>query len=278
MKNLNTLNTIPIDEFDLIKARKNITTRNRLNQVRPNIVLNYNNYIDNFFTIQNIGNSTYIGDEENDLRGCYTIKTKARDNLLSRIIDKQTTHFKHICPHCLLLPRTTFDHYIPEANYPEYSVLSKNLIPCCTTCNGKKLEFWRVNGNRAIIHYYYDLIPDIQFLFGNLEFDFNNIPIITFSINHTVGIDANLFNIIQTHFTRLELTERYSKSIDLLISDIKDDVDSNRAEFGDILTQNSISNIIINKSNRNKIHYGINYWKSIAMDLLANSDKFINSI
>lgn len=277
MKNLNALTTKPIDEFDLIKAKKNIATRNRLNQIRPNIVIDYNNYIDNFSTIHNIGNSTYTSDEEVDLRGCYTITTDARDNLLRRIISSQTTHFKHVCPYCLLLPRTTYDHYIPEGSYPEYSVLSKNLIPCCTTCNGKKLTYWRANGNRTIIHYYNDLIPNIQFLFGTLEFD-NNVPSISFNINKTEGIDDNLFNIIKTHFIRLDLTNRYSESIDLVISDLKDDVESNRAEFGNSLTTNSISNIIINKSARNKVNYGNNYWKSIAMDLLANSETFINSL
>ncbi|MFN4151980.1 MAG: hypothetical protein ACK4IX_13650, partial [Candidatus Sericytochromatia bacterium] len=71
MKNLNALTTTPINEFDLIKAKKNIITRNRLNQIRPNIVIDYNNYIDNFSTIHNIGNSIYKGDEEVYLRGCY---------------------------------------------------------------------------------------------------------------------------------------------------------------------------------------------------------------
>jgi hypothetical protein len=278
MKNLNLLNTIPIEEFDLIKDSKNIATKNRLDQIRPNIASNYDSYINSFDTIQNIGISTYSGNEEIDLRGCYTIKTAARDNLLSRIINVQTIHFKHVCPYCLIFPRTTYDHYIPEGAYPEYSVLYKNLIPCCTTCNGKKLAFWRVNGNRSIIHYYNDIIPDIQFLFGALQFDNKNIPYISFNIHQTQGIDNNLFNIIQTHFVRLDLTSRYSDNIDLVISDIIDDVESNRAEFGNILTNKSIANIILNKSTRNKIHYGVNYWKSIAMDLLANSEIFINNI
>lgn len=278
MKNLNYLNVVEMDEFNLIKNSKQTATRNRINLILTDVDNNYNNYLNNFNSIHNIGVSTFSQSEGQDLRSCYKVKTVARDNLLKRIIDHQTTHFKHTCPYCLLNTRSTYDHYVPEENYPVFCVLVNNLIPCCTICNGKKLEFWRINGTRGILHFYNDIIPQVQFLFGTLTFSTSNIPFISYNLVHSATISQQIFAIIENHFNRLDLINRYQESLDLLISDIIDDVEVNKIEFGNSVTPHAISSIISSKANRLKLHYGTNYWKSIAMDLLANSSQFINSL
>ena len=278
MRNLNYLNSIEIDEYNLIKNSKQYDMKNRLDQIQVLVVTNYNEYVDNFSTIQQIGPSTFNNQESTDLRSCYKIKTAARDSLLARIVNNQTTHFKHICPYCLLYPRTTYDHYIPEQAYPVFCVLPKNLIPCCITCNGKKLQYWRENGSRAILHYYNDLIPQTQFLTGSLAFNAQSVPYVSYQINQPAGVSNAIFSVITYHFNRLELIDRYEKHLDLVVSDIVDDVQSNRQEFGAFLTTQNIANIILNKANRYKQHYGNNYWKSIAMDLLGNSQQFLATL
>lgn len=278
MKNLNYPNTNEIQEFDSIANSKHINTRNRLHNIRNRVVSDYESYLNDFATISQIGPSTFNPDESSDLRNCYQIQTAARDKLLSKIVDWQTDQFKDTCPYCLLLNRTTYDHYIPEGKYPVYSVLAKNLLPCCHTCNSKKNEYWRENRVRAILHFYNDLIPQTQFLFGTLAFNQNNIPVVSFNLQQTQGISNDLFTIIQKHFERLDLNKRYTMSINLVVSDIKVDVTTNRSVFGNSVTAQSITDCILIKSNCLKQHYGINYWKSIAMDLLANSQQFINSL
>ncbi|WP_148287839.1 HNH endonuclease [Rhodopseudomonas sp. B29] len=48
------------------------------------------------------------------------------------------------------------DHYLPKANFPLYSVLPVNLIPCCRDCNTEKLnEFANVRENQTL-HPYFD--------------------------------------------------------------------------------------------------------------------------
>jgi 5-methylcytosine-specific restriction endonuclease McrA len=278
MKNIHYLNTVEIDEFNLIKASKHTGTRARIDLIIDQVEDSYDQYLNNFQNIHNIGPSTFTVSDGNDLRSFYKIKTIARDNLLKRIIDNQTVHFKHTCPYCLLNIRSTYDHYVPEEKYPVFCVLVKNLIPCCTICNGKKLEFWRINGGRGILHFYIDIIPQIQFLFGTLTFSVTNIPFISYNLTQTPPISNNLYSIIEHHFSRLELIDRYQKSLDLLISDIIDDVEINRIEFGNAVTQQTISNLITLKASRLRTYYGRNYWKSIALDLLANSPQFISSL
>ncbi len=43
------------------------------------------------------------------------------------------------CPYCGGIGHTsTLDHYLPKANYPQFSVLPINLLPCCKDCNTGK--------------------------------------------------------------------------------------------------------------------------------------------
>lgn len=274
MRNINYLNIVEIDEFNLIKNSKKIATRNAIDLISGQVQLNYNNYLNNFQNIQNIGHSRFTNDESTNLRSCYK-KTVARDHLLKRIIDHQTVHFKHTCPYCLLNNRSTYDHYVPKEDYPVFCVLVNNLIPCCNTCNSKKLDFWRENGARKILHFYNDIIPETQFLFGTLDF-YDNIPFIQYELNQSFPISDELFSIIQKHFERLELFDRYQKSLDLVISDIVDDVNNNRIQFGADMDTDIISRSILLKATTLQTHYGVNYWKSVAMNLLANSPRFLN--
>lgn len=277
MKNLNYLNCVEMDEFDLIKNSKHLVTRQNLDNIRPRIVGRYTAYLNNFDEIQRMRRSTFVDPEKSNLLSCYSSKTKALDNFLGRIIDSQANEFKQVCPYCLILPRTTFDHYIPEESYPVYSVLGKNLIPSCTTCNSMKLTYWRDSGNRAIIHYINDTIPNIQFVFGKLNF-IQNVPTITFSLRRAPGVTRRFYSLARLHFQRLDLLERYKNAVASLLGDILVDIGAIRAVFGPALTAHSIANILIQKSNGLKLLYGNNYWKSISLDILAGSPRYINTL
>jgi 5-methylcytosine-specific restriction endonuclease McrA len=265
-------------EFDLIKKSKITETRNRLDILTNRIRNHYNRYENQFDVIQNISVTIFSDNEKNDLISCYTVKTKARNDLLKRIIDNQIVEFKHTCAYCLYHNWSTYDHYIPEGSFPEFSVLVKNLIPCCAACNSKKNAFWRVLGERKIIHFYNDLIPEVVFLKATLKLGEKNIPSISYSLIQPDSINDNLFRIIQGHYFRLELLELYRKNTDLVISTITLDIEINKDEDGNKISTEIISKIISKKSSALKKTYGINYWQSIAMDLIAATPEFINNI
>lgn len=50
----------------------------------------------------------------------------------------------------------TIDHYLPKANYPQYSVLSYNLIPACRDCNSDKKNPVITEAKKQHFHPYYD--------------------------------------------------------------------------------------------------------------------------
>lgn len=50
----------------------------------------------------------------------------------------------------------TLDHYLPKANFPLYSVLPKNLVPCCRDCNTEKLNSFALTADEQTLHPYFD--------------------------------------------------------------------------------------------------------------------------
>jgi hypothetical protein len=61
-----------------------------------------------------------------------------------------------VCPFCGSLKTGTLDHYLPQANYPELIIYSKNLVPACD-CNSKRRNDVKgINNNQRVLHPYYD--------------------------------------------------------------------------------------------------------------------------
>lgn len=72
------------------------------------------------------------------------------------IKDFRRTVSPTVCPMCGGFGNGTLDHYLPKADYPEFSFFSKNLVPACN-CNS--LRGTAVKGARAserAIHPYFD--------------------------------------------------------------------------------------------------------------------------
>ncbi|MDX0833809.1 HNH endonuclease [Sinorhizobium medicae] len=61
------------------------------------------------------------------------------------------------CPFCGGIGQVhTLDHYLPKSNFPVYSVLPDNLVPCCRDCNsGKMISFATTQGEQSL-HPYLD--------------------------------------------------------------------------------------------------------------------------
>ena len=61
------------------------------------------------------------------------------------------------CPMCGNTGRDALDHYLAKADYPEFAILSFNLVPTCTACNSKRSNSANVQGTLLpLIHPYFD--------------------------------------------------------------------------------------------------------------------------
>lgn len=64
------------------------------------------------------------------------------------------------CPVCGGFGTGTLDHYLPKADFPEFSFLSCNLIPACYRCNlGKRSKVRGDAADQRPVHAYFDSLP-----------------------------------------------------------------------------------------------------------------------
>ena len=160
----------------------------------------------------------------------------------------------------------TFDHYLGKGQFPEYSILSKNLVPCCSKCNSKKGDkFLSVNGNRTFISFYFDELPKSSFLVVELDIDRDVLYIKNMYTSSNTG--NNVDEIIETHFDELELFERYknpmSNKLSLLVTRIQ----------GSKQCREDIIEIIRNEITALEKIYGASYWEcSLYRGVISNED------
>ena len=275
MKNLNYVACVEINEYDDIASAKNNPTKTELRRLRNAINLDYQNYLSQFVSIVNRSPSVYNQADSATLRHSYKSPTIPLGELIQRIIDAQIVEFQGICGYCLFYPRTTMDHYVPQEEYSEFSVLARNLLPSCQPCNTTKNQFWRQNNHRLFLHLYNDNIPYHRFLFGILTYN-QSLPVISYHIqNQGNVIDAVFFSILTTHFDRLALCKLYQSGTSGVIADIHTSIKGLRRIFPSPLTMNQLQDFLLTEAVDLKLRYGINYWKAIAMEILANSHHFL---
>ena len=88
----------------------------------------------------------------------------------------------------------------------------------------------------------------------------------------TFEIPNDIFEIIKTHYNKLHLLERFSANINEVITSLENTIIS----FVGKLPLDEIRDSIIEKSNRDKIAFGHNYWKSVLEIELANCVEYMN--
>jgi hypothetical protein len=112
----------------------------------------------------------------NYIAGVGNVLLVAKTNLSKNLTDAFKVHYKSepksfdfigklrdsspaVCPMCGSLNTGTLDHLFPQEHFPEYAVLSKNLVPACD-CNTKRKDIYKgvdADGNQLrVLHPYFD--------------------------------------------------------------------------------------------------------------------------
>lgn len=127
------------------------------------------------------------------------------------IYDKIKVAANGSCPFCggIGNPKT-LDHYLPIANYSQFSVAPINLIPACRDCNSEKSNRLSLSADSQVLHPYFD--EDCFFLeqwvFARLEkTEPCLIDFFVMAPKHWSEIQKNR---VIKHFEDFNLAERFS--------------------------------------------------------------------
>jgi hypothetical protein len=205
---------------------------------------------------------------KDDLLSCYTGRTKKVKEIFALIEDAQPTRFLKRCPYCGVTLPKTYDHYLPEAHFPELSVHALNLIPCCGSCNSTKNNFWKNNTHRTFLYFYQDLIPNVQYLNVNIITGGGSIGA-QFSIQTPINIQDPVWQVLFSHYEKLRLIFTYNELASDEVTEVFNACVAH-IRCGGANVRQFVEELLAPE----EVLYGINHWRVVLMKELALSADF----
>lgn len=215
-----------------------------------------------------------VGGEHRDvLLGLYGSQTKLVKDFRKRYFEINPQTYNNLCPYCVISSSGTTEHILPKEQYPEYAVNVLNLIPSCSDCNlAKGNDVLDDDGNKLIINYYTDVLPDVQFLFvditangGALKFEYK-------LLNKDYLIKDELFALIERHFDKLHLLKRYDEKAIQEMAEIRNTYLAE--DFENEVQYDVFSRKQVKKCDLDVSEYGRNHWKIVLLRACAESAVF----
>lgn len=167
MKNLTHYFESAEDLYDNTVARKEeIGLRQRLENLSAAVYERYRIYEDAFdnSNLESIAIDPAFEHHSNDLGALYGYNFSTIKEFRKSLEDLQPLTIRYTCQYCTLSRHDSIDHYLPQSSFPEYSIYTRNLVLCCTSCNRIKWRSWLTNGRREFINFYLDQLPAVQYL------------------------------------------------------------------------------------------------------------------
>jgi len=241
----------------------------------------YDAYLTDFPNIAAIDDSPFSAVDQVETRkaleSCYDSATKTFSAIRGKILTDQPEAIKSLCPYCLLSWPNTLDHYIGKGKFPEFSILCRNLIPCCGHCNNIKLENWRDGGRRRFIHFYNDNFLHHRFLRARLVYSAGKpVPRINYYLEQPGEMADADFQIVRWHFEDLDLLSKYNqRAIPTFSSEYASYRNMNVEQHN---SPARIRRMLLNKYRSDAAQFCGNYYVAIIYETLANDANFLASL
>ncbi|MFI6227190.1 HNH endonuclease [Micromonospora echinospora] len=172
-----------------------------------------------------------------------------------------------LCPMCGRVTPTTIDHFLPQEKYPEFSLLSYNLVPVCPDCNRYKSTLTGSDRQGRFFHAYYDEAPTDAPLLKS-DIGINKGVLITFSVNHE--LPDEIYRNARYQFEKLRLGKLYPRASVAELLERHDAFSTAFAAGGATAVAREAKRI--GKSIQRKL--GRQYWKVALYDGIALSKQF----
>lgn len=178
------------------------------------------------------------------------------------------------CPYCYQFRASQVDHYLPKAHFGEYAIYASNLVPICGKCNGIKLNrYQRSGGGRRYLHPYFDQLPMNSTPFIAAKLSIGSSVIITFHIVRSPEMSDELWDVLSTHFTDLDLGTRYMEEATETMMTMLSSFYTHFARGG---AEEVHDQLTIEKRSKEN-WYGPNHWWPVTLGVLAESQEFCDS-
>lgn len=248
------------------------TYKNRLNILNNKVEMLFQHFEEEFQNnnLDAIRSNGYSGQDFRDLQSLYSYRSKKIQSLKKELTTDENNRVDNTCQNCTINEINSFDHYFPQSNYAEFIVNPHNLIPSCTKCNAKKNNVIFKNGHRIFINHYKDVLPDVQYLFVDIIIH-DNIEVV-FHLDNINNIDDEVFQLITSHYTCLDLLTRFQLSSNNIISEL----DTEIRNYSSKLPIETIQQVVLQQCSDCFRKFGKNHWKYILKKSLIEDSDFLD--
>jgi hypothetical protein len=176
-----------------------------------------------------------------------------------------------LCPYCGFGEIRDLDHHLPRVTYRALAIYVRNLVPCCSACNGKKRAVAGDAPPEQFTHVYFDELPADSFLVANIDVSIAGGLQTEFSIAQCAGMINDLHARLQFQIQRLGLNDRYQGQVNLFVMSQQQGIEDAAAAGAE-----SLRVWLIRAYTSHAQRYGLNDWRSALLRALAQSDEFCN--
>lgn len=245
--------------------------RGKMLNLKEKVFQRYRFYFQNKNTLHKIKPIKMMSSEEVQLMEDSYRTSKVFQKVKKQLLDNVPEERRGVCPFCMISEPTTMDHYFSENEYPEYIIFAPNLVPCCSHCNsikGKRLFIGNENiSKRTIIHFYYDVLPQIEYLKARFYVT-DKIPQISFWLDFEN--ETEITEIIKKHFETLHLLERYQERSNGILSTECENI---RVCLKNDFSVKACVQLLKCKAQSFEKIFGSNYWETCIYRAMSESEE-----
>jgi hypothetical protein len=196
----------------------------------------------------------------------FTQVSRSHEWLRSAVLQRA---FHARCPYCDSGQATTLDHYLPRSWFPEFSILSTNLVPACHPCNTKRGDALLNAAGSRFWNAYFDPIPDQPVLFVDLVTAGPDLATV-FAIRNPYGADPHLFGQLEFMFTKLKLATYFGNEASIYLHGISDALSGQYQTGGEVAVRDHLAIELATLIRRR----GRNTWMAALLESLVHVADF----
>ncbi|MBY5881159.1 HNH endonuclease [Rhizobium leguminosarum] len=174
------------------------------------------------------------------------------------------------CPLCGAAPATTLDHHLPRAQYKSLALNPRNLVPSCQPCNRAKGTLVPVAG-QGMIHAYFHALPAATFLRATSSY-IDGALAISFDID-AAAAPSPLYERLTSQLTRLNLDERLTDSINIMMFTLKPSLEMFRGLANERV---QIQEYLRGAARSYNKDFALNHWRAAVVLSLSECDPFLD--
>lgn len=249
--------------YNRIAGVKRNSIRNNLKNLAATIKVAYRGFTKNRTSLHKVKQLVMSSSDADILHSTYTNKTKPLKEIRDKIFMQLVENIK--CPYCDVgNGKKTIDHFLPMEKFPELSVLSKNLVPCCSDCNSSKGTISHLeSGEKEFFNPYFDKEISQKYLFCDIA-PLSNTQLYraNYKLIRPLVVSPGDFKVIENHYRNLTLLDLYNE---ISIAQIRDLVNQLKELKKDGFVDLELTSIITNKLKTYHREYGENHYMTVLL-------------